>query len=424
MGNGTVIVGAQWGDEGKGKIVDLFAERADVVVRYQGGNNAGHTLVIGGEKTILHLIPSGIMHPGVQCLIGNGVVLDPTALRKEVDMLEQAGIDVQSRLGIDSRTHLILPYHVAVDKAREKAAGKSAIGTTGRGIGPAYEDAVARRGIRICDLRHLESLKYRLRLALHHHDVMLSYHNGERPNFNETLDMLREFGEYVRHMEMDVGYTLREIYERGGNAIFEGAQGALLDVGQGTYPFVTSSNPNAGGALTGTGAGPDMIDGVVGIVKAYTTRVGAGPFPTELTNEIGEGIRQRGAERGATTGRDRRCGWFDAMVVQHAHRLNHFTGLALTKLDILSGMDEISVCVGYRLDDKQIKTVPPHCDDYALVEPIYEVLPGWSEDISRCRTFDELPLNAQTYVEFLQTQVGARIGWIGVGADRDAIIVR
>lgn len=425
MGNGTLIVGAQWGDEGKGKIVDLFAERADVVVRYQGGNNAGHTLVIGGEKTVLHLIPSGIMHSGVKCLIGNGVVLDPIALRKEIDMLEKADIDVRPRLGISSGTHLILPYHVATDKAREKAAGSAAIGTTGRGIGPAYEDVAARRGIRLGDLRHPKTLRGRLEQALQHHNMVLNYYDEETyVNLADTLEMLQEFGKYVQRLETDVGCTLRETYEGGGRIIFEGAQGAMLDIGHGTYPYVTSSSTNVGGALTGTGAGPDMIDEIVGIAKAYTTRVGAGPFPTELDNEIGEGIRQRGAERGATTGRNRRCGWFDAVVVQHAHRLNHFTGLALTKLDILSGMDEISVCVGYRLGNKQVKTVPSHCDDYAHVKPVYEVLPGWSEDISGCRRFNELPLNAQAYVEFLQEQVGAHIGWIGVGPDRDAIIVR
>ncbi len=349
MGQSVVVLGAQWGDEGKGKIVDLLTERVGGVVRFQGGHNAGHTLVIGGKKTVLHLIPSGILHPGVLCMIGNGVVLSPAALQKEIGELEAEGIDVRSRLKISPATPLIMPYHIALDQAREKKAGGKAIGTTGRGIGPAYEDKVARRGVRVSDLHYPGELAEKLRNVLDYHNFVLTQYLGvEAVDYQKTLDEALAFGEYVEPMKADVAGLLHELRKQGRQVLFEGAQGSLLDIDHGTYPYVTSSNTTTGGALAGTGVGADAIDYVLGIAKAYATRVGGGPFPTELKDELGEEIRRRGQEFGATTGRPRRCGWIDIVALKRAVAINGITGLCVTKLDVLDGLPSLKMCIGYR----------------------------------------------------------------------------
>ncbi|HJP99415.1 MAG TPA: adenylosuccinate synthase, partial [Rhodanobacteraceae bacterium] len=355
MGQSVVILGAQWGDEGKGKIVDLLTQDIGAVVRFQGGHNAGHTLVIKGKKTVLHLIPSGILREGTLCLIGNGVVLSPAALQKEIAELEASGVEVRSRLKISPATPLIMPYHIALDQAREKAAGAGAIGTTGRGIGPAYEDKVARRGVRVADLSYPHELAEKLREVMEYHNFVLTkYLNAEAVDFQQTLDEAIAFGEYVEPMKSDVAGILHDLRRNGERVLFEGAQGALLDIDHGTYPYVTSSNTTTGGTLAGAGVGADYIDYVLGIAKAYATRVGGGPFPTELDDDIGAHIRKRGDEFGASTGRPRRCGWMDIVALKRAVLINGISGLCITKLDVLDTVPEIKVCVGYELAGRRI----------------------------------------------------------------------
>ncbi|MEG3191968.1 adenylosuccinate synthase [Lysobacter sp. D1-1-M9] len=424
MGQSVVVLGAQWGDEGKGKIVDLLTEQIGAVVRFQGGHNAGHTLVIGGKKTVLHLIPSGILRDGALCLIGNGVVLSPAALRKEIEELEAEGIDVRSRLKISPATPLIMPYHIALDQAREKAAGGKAIGTTGRGIGPAYEDKVARRGIRIADLHYPEQLAEKLRAALDYHNFVLTqYLKVEPVDFQRTLDEALEFGEYVQPMKSDVAGILHELRKSGARVLFEGAQGSLLDIDHGTYPYVTSSNTTVGGALAGTGVGADAIDYVLGIAKAYATRVGGGPFPTELHDEVGEGIRKRGQEFGATTGRPRRCGWIDIVALKRAVAINGISGLCITKLDILDGMPTLKMCIGYQYRGKQTEYAPLDAQGWDECEPVYLEFPGWQESTHGITEWEQLPPAARAYLRALEELSGCPLAMVSTGPDRDANIV-
>ena len=426
MAINLVVIGAQWGDEGKGKIVDLLTERAAAVVRFQGGHNAGHTLVIDGHKTVLSLIPSGILHPGVQCLIGNGVVLSLEALLKEADALVQKGVPVYERLKISPNCALILPSHVAIDRARERAKGDNAIGTTGRGIGPAYEDKVGRRAVRVADLFQRERLAGRLGEILDFHNFVLSrYFSAEPVEFERVLEDLLAQAERVRPLVADVTEYLRMEMKRGGNLLFEGAQGALLDVDVGTYPFVTSSNTIAGSAAVGTGLGPRDIHRVLGIVKAYTTRVGAGPFPTELFDVTGEHLSKVGHEFGAVTGRPRRCGWFDAVALRRAVLHNSLSSLGVTKLDVLDGLDTIRIATGYRIDG-EIRDNPPLLPHrYSECEPVYESLPGWSEPTSGITEFDRLPLNARKYLARIEQLAGVPIDIVSTGPDRaETMILR
>ena len=426
MAINLVVIGAQWGDEGKGKIVDLLTERAAAVVRFQGGHNAGHTLVIDGHKTVLSLIPSGILHPGVQCLIGNGVVLSLEALLKEADALVQKGVPVYERLEISPNCALILPSHVAIDRARERAKGDNAIGTTGRGIGPAYEDKVGRRAVRVADLFQRERLAGRLGEILDFHNFVLSrYFSAEPVEFESVLEDLLAQAERVRPLVADVTEYLRVEMQRGGNLLFEGAQGALLDVDVGTYPFVTSSNTIAGAAAVGTGLGPRDIHRVLGIVKAYTTRVGAGPFPTELFDVTGEHLSKVGHEFGAVTGRPRRCGWFDAVALRRAVLHNSLSSLGVTKLDVLDGLDTIRIATGYRIDG-EIRDNPPLLPHrYSECEPVYESLPGWSEPTSGITEFDRLPLNARKYLARIEQLAGVPIDIVSTGPDRaETMILR
>ena len=426
MAINLVVIGAQWGDEGKGKIVDLLTERAAAVVRFQGGHNAGHTLVIDGHKTVLSLIPSGILHPGVQCLIGNGVVLSLEALLKEADALVQKGVPVYERLKISPNCALILPSHVAIDRARERAKGDNAIGTTGRGIGPAYEDKVGRRAVRVADLFQRERLAGRLGEILDFHNFVLSrYFSAEPVEFERVLEDLLAQAERVRPLVADVTEYLRVEMQRGGNLLFEGAQGALLDVDVGTYPFVTSSNTIAGAAAVGTGLGPRDIHRVLGIVKAYTTRVGAGPFPTELFDVTGEHLSKVGHEFGAVTGRPRRCGWFDAVALRRAVLHNSLSSLGVTKLDVLDGLDTIRIATGYRIDG-EIRDNPPLLPHrYSECEPVYESLPGWSEPTSGITDFDRLPVNARKYLARIEQLAGVPIDIVSTGPDRaETMILR
>lgn len=424
MGKNIVVLGTQWGDEGKGKIVDLLTDKASYVARFQGGHNAGHTLVIDGEKTVLHLIPSGILRENVQCLIGNGVVLAPDALMKEILELEEKAVPVRDRLRISPACPLILPYHVALDKAREVARGKSAIGTTGRGIGPAYEDKVARRGLRLGDLFHRKRFAAKLGEVLDYHNFSLkNYYKSVSVDFNETLENALALGEQLQPMVADVTEILHQARKKGENILFEGAQGTLLDIDHGTYPYVTSSNTTAGGTATGSGFGPLYLDYVLGITKAYTTRVGSGPFPTELFDETGERLAKRGHEFGATTGRPRRCGWFDAIALRHAVQINSISGLCLTKLDVLDGLDVIRICVGYKGIDSEIKTTPLDSDTYETLEPIYEEIPGWTESTLGLRKLDELPSAARNYINRIEKTVGAPIDIISTGPERNETII-
>jgi len=421
----VVVVGIQWGDEGKGKIVDLLTERADVVVRFQGGNNAGHTLVVEGKKFIFHLIPSGILHKQKMCIIGNGVVVDPLVLVEEMETLEKEGISVTpERLKISSRAHLILPYHRRLDQARESGSGKK-IGTTGRGIGPAYEDKVARRGIRVADFLNPVIFGQRLRENLERANFLLAQYLKSEPVTDEDMmafnDALRD---RLRPFVADTSLLLEDFTEEGREILFEGAQGALLDVDHGTYPYVTSSNTVTGNVCSGAGVGPTSIREIVGVLKAYTTRVGEGPFPTELHDEMGQALRDKGAEYGATTGRPRRCGWFDAVAVRHAVRINGVTALALTKMDVLDDLEEIHVCTQYRRDDGPVNGFPPLASDLDQVTPVYQVLKGWQQDISGCRTWDDLPEAAKHYVAFIEKNVGVPVHIISVGSDREETIIR
>ena len=419
-----VLVGAQWGDEGKGKATDLLGDRVDYVVRYQGGNNAGHTVVIGDKKFALHLLPSGILTPGVIPVIGNGVVIDLAVLIKELDGLIEKGVDV-SRLKISANAHIITPYHVTIDKVSERFLGKRAIGTTGRGIGPTYGDKVGRLGIRVQDLFDESILRQKVEAALTQKNQLLSkVYNRAGIKSEEIVRELLSFTERLAPMVSDTALELHKALEVGKTVLLEGGQGTLLDVDHGTYPFVTSSSPIAGGATIGSGIGPTKIDSVIGILKAYTTRVGAGPFPTELFDEWGEFLREKGFEFGTTTGRERRCGWFDAPVAKFATRINGLTDIFLTKLDVLTGIKEIPVCVAYDVDGVRMEEIPVSQSDFHHAKPIYEIFPGWDEDITKAKKFEDLPKNAQDYVLALEKLSGTRISAIGVGPDRNATIVR
>jgi adenylosuccinate synthase len=424
MGKFVIIIGTQWGDEGKGKVVDLLTERAAAVARFQGGHNAGHTLVIGGKKTVLSLIPSGILHKNVLCLIGNGVVLSLEALFREAQTLIDTGVDVFARLRVSPNCPLILPSHVALDKAREAARGANAIGTTGRGIGPAYEDKVARRAVRVQDLFQREKFAAKLGEILDFHNFVLQ-HYFKQPaiDFQKTLDEQLAYADRVRPLVSDITQTLAALREKKADVMFEGAQGAMLDVDHGTYPFVTSSNTTGGFAGTGTGIGPRSFDYVLGIVKAYTTRVGAGPFPTELFDEYGEHLSRVGHEFGAVTGRKRRCGWFDAVALRRSIIHSSVSGLCLTKLDVLDGLDSLQICVGYRSDGKVSKEPPMYADAFADVEPVYEEMPGWQESTIGVTSYDGLPVNARKYLERLQELAAVPIDIISTGPDRDQTIV-
>jgi adenylosuccinate synthase len=424
MGKFVIIIGTQWGDEGKGKVVDLLTERAAAVARFQGGHNAGHTLVIGGKKTVLSLIPSGILHPNVLCLIGNGVVLSLEALFRESQTLIDTGVDVFARLRVSPNCPLILPSHVSLDKAREAARGANAIGTTGRGIGPAYEDKVARRAVRVQDLFQREKFAAKLGEILDFHNFVLQhYFKQPAVDFQKTLDEQLSYADRVRPLVSDITQTLSALREKRADVMFEGAQGAMLDVDHGTYPFVTSSNTTAGFAGTGTGIGPRSFDYVLGIVKAYTTRVGAGPFPTELFDEYGDHLSRVGHEFGAVTGRKRRCGWFDAVALRRSIIHSSVSGLCLTKLDVLDGLDSLQICVGYKSDGKVSKEPPMYADAFADVEPVYEEMPGWNESTIGVTSYDALPGNARAYLERLQELAGVPIDIISTGPDRDQTIV-
>ncbi|MCO4769733.1 MAG: adenylosuccinate synthase [Deltaproteobacteria bacterium] len=418
-----VVVGAQWGDEGKGKLVDLLTERADIVTRYQGGNNAGHTLVVHGVKTVLHLIPSGILHPGKTCIIGNGVVIDPEVLVGEIDGLKERGFLMDdAQLRISDRAHVILPHHKAVEALREEALGDAAIGTTRRGIGPTYESKVARSGIRMADFIDPEGFEELLGIEMALANKIIAGLGGKPLKPKPVVEKLRAVAKRLATYVTDTGVLLDSAAREQRRILFEGAQGTLLDVDHGTYPFVTSSNAAAGGACTGAGVGPTMIDAVVGISKAYTTRVGAGPFPTELEGPTGEELRQKGGEFGATTGRPRRCGWLDMVVLKHAVRVNGLTSIALTKLDVLSGLQEIKVATGYRLGDAILDHVPARRGALSKVQPLYESLPGWTEDLTEVRSWWDLPETARAYVRRVEQLAGVPVSLLSVGPGREQTI--
>ena len=425
MARNVVVIGTQWGDEGKGKIVDWLTDHAAAVVRFQGGHNAGHTLVIGGRKTILRLIPSGILHGAVKCFIGNGVVVSPQALVEEIDELEKAGVDVARQLRISEACALILPHHIAIDQARERAKGEAKIGTTGRGIGPAYEDKVARRAIRIQDLYARERFAAKLGEVLDYHNFVLrNYFKAETVPFQKTLDDTLAFADRLKPMVGDVSREINEMIRADQAILFEGAQAALLDVDHGTYPFVTSSNCVAGQAAAGAGVGPGQLHYVLGVAKAYATRVGAGPFPTELDDEVGERLRVKGNEYGSVTGRPRRCGSFDAAALKRAVQLNGITGLCITKLDVLDGLDKVRVAVGYKVAGGEYRDIlPVGAEALAICEPVYEEHPGWKESTVGIKRYEELPANARAYLERLQALVGAPIAIISTGPDRAETIV-
>jgi adenylosuccinate synthase len=421
----VVVVGTQWGDEGKGKIVDLLSAHADKVVRFQGGNNAGHTLVVNGQRSIFHLIPSGILYPNTRCLIGNGVVVDPEVLLEEIEDLGKRGIDVDpQRLGMSERAHLIMPYHKAIDVAREEAKGISRIGTTGRGIGPCYEDKVARVGIRACDLRDPGSLREKIKVNLEEKNFCLTKLFGSEPlEYGPIIARYLSIADAISPFIVDVSAELDGAIKGGENILFEGAQGTLLDVDHGTYPFVTSSNPVAATASIGAGIGPRSLEAVLGVVKAYTTRVGAGPFVSELVDEIGDYLQEKGQEFGATTGRRRRCGWLDLVVVRYSARLNGLTHLAITKLDVLTGLDMLKLCVAYEHQGARLGSVPPLLSMLNNSRPIYEEMEGWHEDISKARSFEELPDKARGYIREIEEFVGVPVTIISVGSGRDETIV-
>jgi adenylosuccinate synthase len=424
MANNIVILGSQWGDEGKGKIVDLLTEEADAVVRFQGGHNAGHTLVIGNEKTVLHLLPSGIMRPEVQCFIGNGVVLSLADLIKEINYLEGKGVSVRDHLWVSSACPLLLPSHSAIDKARETALGQNKIGTTGRGIGPAYEDKVSRRTLRLGDTLNQTRFAEKLKEVLAYHNFLLTnYYHVPAVNYDEVLISTLQYAEEIHKLITDVPGHLAELREQGKRILFEGAQGTLLDIDHGTYPFVTSSNTTAGAAATGSGFGPLYLEYVLGITKAYTTRVGSGPFPTELFDTVGAGLAKRGNEVGATTGRPRRCGWFDAVALRRAVDLNSITGLCLTKLDVLDGLTEIKLCVGYEVFGKKINYLPSDAEIVAECKPIYETMHGWSESTFGVKEKNKLPKNALNYLDRIEELVGVPIDIISTGPERNETIV-
>ncbi len=425
MAKNIVVIGSQWGDEGKGKVVDLLTDSVSAVVRFQGGHNAGHTLVIDGKKTILHLIPSGILRSHVQCLIGNGVVLSPEALLKEINALEANGIPVKDRLKISAACPLILSYHVALDQAREARRGKDAIGTTGRGIGPAYEDKVARRGLRVGDLVDIDSFTEKLREVVSFHNfALINYYQAAPVDFQQVLSETLAIRDTLLAMVADIPALLQQYHLNGDRVMFEGAQGALLDIDHGTYPYVTSSNTTAGGSATGAGVGPCHIDYVLGITKAYATRVGAGPFPSELGCDIGKRLAERGHEKGSTTGRDRRCGWLDMVALNRASWINSITGLCLTKLDVLDGLDTIRLCVAYQRDGKSVDVLPLSADEFKGCEPVYVDMPGWQESTLGITDFDKLPENARNYIIKVEELAGVPIDIISTGPDRIETIIR
>ncbi|MEJ6743680.1 MAG: adenylosuccinate synthase [Porticoccaceae bacterium] len=424
MGRNVVILGSQWGDEGKGKIVDLLTDKASLVARFQGGHNAGHTLVIDGIKTALHLVPSGILREHVTCVIGNGVVVSPDALLKEIRMLEKRGVLVRDRLKVSGSCPLILSYHVALDVAREAVRGNAKIGTTGRGIGPAYEDKVARRALRLGDLANMDVFAEKLREVLEYHNFALTqFYKTDAVDFDKTLAEAKEWAAELLPMKADVTKILHDARDAGEHILFEGAQGSLLDVDHGTYPYVTSSNTTAGGAATGTGFGPLYLDYVLGITKAYTTRVGSGPFPTELDCEIGQYLGEKGHEFGTTTGRSRRCGWFDAVALRQAVRVNSISGICLTKLDVLDGLDEVKICVGYVHADGSDAGIPMHSDDFKNITPVYESMPGWSDVTVGAQHLADLPQAARDYITRIEELTGAPVDVVSTGPDRVETIV-
>lgn len=424
MGKNVVVIGTQWGDEGKGKLVDLLTDQAEAVVRFQGGHNAGHTLVIRGEKTVLHLIPSGILRDDVQCMIGNGVVLSPNALMEEIELLEKAGIPVRNRLLISEACTLILPVHVAIDQAREKARGSKAIGTTGRGIGPAYEDKAARRGLRAGDLLNPKRFAEKLKELVEYHNFMLTnYYHVDAVDYQQTLDEALKLGEQIKPMLTDVGEELYKCQAEGKNLLFEGAQGALLDIDHGTFPYVTSSNTTAGGAATGTGIGPLDLHYVLGITKAYSTRVGNGPFPTELHDSNGDHLGTKGHEFGATTGRKRRTGWFDAVSMRKSAKMNSLSGICLTKLDVLDGLEKVGICTAYKLNGHITETAPLGADQYEECHAIIEEMSGWNETTAGVTDFNALPENAKAYIKRIEELVGVKVAILSTGPDREETII-
>ncbi len=424
MAKTVVVIGTQWGDEGKGKIVDLLTDQAKAVVRFQGGHNAGHTLVIDGKKTVLHLIPSGVLRDGVQCLIGNGVVLSPEALLKEIKGLEANGIPARERILISESCPLILPYHIALDQARELARGKKAIGTTGRGIGPCYEDKVARRGIRLGELMDADIFANRLREVLDYHNfTLLHYFKVDPLDYQQVLDEALQQAEEIRGMVGDIPGTLHRMREQGARIMFEGAQGALLDIDHGTYPYVTSSNTTSGGAAAGSGVGPCDLEYVLGIVKAYTTRVGAGPFPTELDDDCGQHMGERGHEFGATTGRKRRCGWLDMVSLKRSLKINSVTGLCITKLDVLDGLETLKIAVTYDYLGQSVTVPPAGADNFEACEPVYIEMPGWRESTVGLKSYDDLPDTAKSYLKKIEELSGVPIDIVSTGPDREETIV-
>lgn len=424
MGKNVVILGSQWGDEGKGKIVDLLTDKASLVARFQGGHNAGHTLVIDGQKTALHLIPSGILREHVTCVIGNGVVVAPDALLKEIKMLEERGVQVRDRLKVSGSCPLILGYHIALDQAREAARGNAKIGTTGRGIGPAYEDKVARRALRLGDMANMERFAEKLKEVLEYHNFALTqYYKTDPVDFDKTLAEAKEWAAVLLPMKADVTKILHDAREAGEHILFEGAQGSLLDIDHGTYPYVTSSNTTAGGTATGTGFGPLYLDYVLGITKAYTTRVGSGPFPTELNCEIGQYLGEKGHEFGTTTGRSRRCGWFDAVALRQAVRINSISGICLTKLDVLDGLEEVKICTGYQHRDGTDAGIPMHADDFENIVPVYESMPGWTQVTVGAQNLADLPQEARDYITRIEQLTGAPVDVVSTGPDRVETIV-
>ena len=424
MGKNVVVLGTQWGDEGKGKIVDLLTESAAAVVRFQGGHNAGHTLVIDGKKTVLHLIPSGVLRKGVECIIGNGVVLAPDALLEELEMLEKEGVPATERLKLSEACQLILPYHVALDMAREKARGNKAIGTTGRGIGPAYEDKISRRGLRLGDMLDTERFTEKLKEVMEYHNYALkNYFKAEEVSYEKVLEESLRMAEILRPMVIDVPHTLHQMRKDGKNIMFEGAQGTLLDIDHGTYPYVTSSSTTAGGACTGSGVGPKNIDYILGITKAYTTRVGSGPFTTELFDDIGAHIADIGKEQGATTGRNRRCGWLDVVVLRRAMQINSITGICVTKMDVLDELETIKICVAYELDGVRLEVPPINTPDFARCTPVYEEHPGWMTKTFGITKYEDLPEKAKAYLKRMEELLETPIDIISTGPDRDHTMI-
>jgi len=424
MGRNVVVLGTQWGDEGKGKVVDLLTEEASAVVRFQGGHNAGHTLVIDGKKTVLHLVPSGILREGVTCIIGNGVVLAPDALLEELEMLEKEGVPASERLKLSEACQLILPYHVALDAAREVARGNKAIGTTGRGIGPAYEDKISRRGLRLGDMLDTERFKEKLKEVMEYHNYMLkNYFKAEEVSYEKVLEEGLIMAEKLRPMIVDVPNTLHELRKAGKNIMFEGAQGTLLDIDHGTYPYVTSSSTTAGGVCTGSGVGPKNLDYILGITKAYTTRVGSGPFPTELFDDVGKHIAEVGHEQGATTGRDRRCGWLDAVALRRSMQINSITGICVTKLDVLDELETIKICVAYELDGKKMDVAPINTTEFARCTPIYEEHEGWQTKTYGITNYDDLPEKAKNYLKRMEELLETPIDIISTGPDREHTMI-